>query len=194
MKKLVFATNNAHKLEEVRAILKEEFAVVGLEDIGCNEDIPETGDTFRANASIKSHFVLKNFQMDCFADDTGLEVDALGGQPGIYSARYAGKNASYEQNVDKLLLELDNLQNRKARFRTVISLLLNGEEYFFEGVIEGMIISERKGINGFGYDPVFVPDGYEQTFAEMDPKLKNSLSHRARAVKKLADFLLGNSN
>lgn len=191
MKKLVFATNNLHKLEEVSAILQKKFEVVGLAQIGCYEDIPETGTTLEANASIKSHYVLNRHNIDCFADDTGLEVDALDGQPGVYSARYAGENASYEQNVEKLLSELGNSKNRRARFRTIISLLMHGKEYFFEGVVEGKIISERKGDHGFGYDPVFVPDGYEQTFAEMDAALKNSISHRAKAVQKLVDFLLG---
>jgi XTP/dITP diphosphohydrolase len=190
MKKLVFATNNAHKLEEVRAILQEKFEVAGLADIGCKTDIPETGTTLEANASIKSHFVVNNYNQDCFADDTGLEVDALDGQPGVYSARYAGENASYRQNVDKLLKELDAFENRKARFRTVISLMMDGKEHFFEGVVEGRIIKVRKGSSGFGYDPVFVPDGYTQTFAEMDANLKNSISHRAKAIQKLADFLL----
>lgn len=192
MKKLVFATKNPHKLEEVRAILKEKYTVAGLADLGCAEDIPETGTTLEANASIKSHYIFNSYQLDCFADDTGLEVDALDGKPGVYSARYAGANASYEQNVDKLLSELHDSENRKARFRTVISLLLNGEEYFFEGIVEGKIINERKGSGGFGYDPVFVPDGYEQSFAEMDANLKNSISHRAKAVQKLAKFLLLN--
>ncbi len=193
MKKLVFATNNSHKLKEVRAILKEKFEVIGLVDIGCQEDIAETGTTLKANASIKSQYVVNNYQKDCFADDTGLEVDALGGRPGVYSARYAGENASYEQNVDKLLMELGHSGNRAARFRTVISLMLTGKEYLFEGVVEGKITRERKGSSGFGYDPVFLPDGYEQTFAEMDATLKNSISHRARAIQKLADFLLHNS-
>ncbi len=190
MKKLVFATNNAHKLSEVRAILQEQFDVAGLADIDCKTDIPETGTTLEANASIKSHFVVQNYKLDCFADDTGLEVDALDGQPGVYSARYAGENASYRQNVDKLLKELDAFENRKARFRTVISLMMDGKEHFFEGVVEGRIIKVRNSSSGFGYDPVFVPDGYTQTFAEMDANLKNSISHRAKAIQKLADFLL----
>lgn len=192
MKKLVFATNNAHKLEEVRAILQEKFEVAGLDDIGCASDIPETGTTLQANASIKSHFVINNYKIDCFADDTGLEVNVLDGRPGVYSARYAGENASYEQNVDKLLMEMEASVDRKARFRTVISLMMDGIEYFFEGVVEGRIIRQRKGNSGFGYDPVFVPDGYEKTFAEMDASLKNNISHRARAIQKLADFLLNN--
>ncbi|MCB2208843.1 MAG: non-canonical purine NTP diphosphatase [Bacteroidetes bacterium] len=192
MKKLVFATNNPHKLEEVHAILQEKFEVAGLADIGCTTDIPETGTTLQDNASIKSHFVVNHYKLDCFADDTGLEVQALGGRPGVYSARYAGENASYEQNVDKLLTELNHKENRKARFRTVISLMMNHKEYFFEGVVNGRIINQRKGNSGFGYDPVFVPDGYDQTFAEMDASLKNSISHRGKAIQKLADFLLHN--
>lgn len=192
MKKLVFATNNLHKLEEVRAILKEKFEVAGLADIGCHEEIPETGVTLKENASIKSHYVVSHYQTDCFADDTGLEVDALDGRPGVYSARYAGENTSYEQNVDKLLLELAGKTNPKARFRTVISLVMEGREYLFEGTVEGKIIKERKGSGGFGYDPVFVPDGYEQSFAEMDANLKNRISHRVKAVQKLANFLLLN--
>jgi len=192
MKKLVFATNNPHKLEEVRAILQEKFEVAGLGDIGCTTDIPETGTTLQDNASIKSHFVVNHYKLDCFADDTGLEVEALGGRPGVYSARYAGENTSYEQNVDKLLSEMNHKENRKGRFRTVISLMMDYKEYFFEGVVDGRIIKHRKGNSGFGYDPVFVPDGYDQTFAEMDASLKNSISHRGKAIQKLADFLLHN--
>jgi XTP/dITP diphosphohydrolase len=192
MKKLVFATNNPHKLEEVRAILQQKFEVAGLADIGCHKEIPETGTTLEENASIKSHYVVNQYQTDCFADDTGLEVDAMDGKPGVYSARYAGKNASYEQNVDKLLQQMEGKDKRKARFRTVVSLVMEGKEYLFEGAIEGKIIHERKGSGGFGYDPVFVPDGYTQTFAEMNANMKNSISHRAKAVQKLADFLLHN--
>ncbi|RLD34482.1 MAG: non-canonical purine NTP pyrophosphatase [Bacteroidetes bacterium] len=190
MEKLVFATNNPHKLQEVRAMLAGKFEVAGLKDIGCTEDIPETGVTLDENASIKSHYVLHNYQIDCFADDTGLEVDALGGRPGVYSARYAGEGASYEKNVTKLLKELADKTDRTARFRTVISLILNGNEYRFEGTVEGRIIKERRGSSGFGYDPVFIPEGYSQTFAEMDPDLKNRISHRARATQKFVDFLL----
>lgn len=192
MKKLVFATNNPHKLEEVRAILQQKFEVAGLADIGCHREIPETGTTLEENASIKSHYVVNQYQTDCFADDTGLEVDALEGKPGVYSARYAGENASYEQNVDKLLLELAGKTNRDARFRTVISLVMDDKEYQFEGIVDGKIINERKGKDGFGYDPVFMPNGYDQTFAEMDASLKNSISHRAKAVQKLVKFLFQN--
>ncbi len=189
MKKLVFATNNPHKLQEVREILSGQYEVVGLKDIGFTGDIPETGTTLDENASIKSHFVLEHYGMDCFADDTGLEVEALNGAPGVYSARYAGEEATYEKNVDKLLKELSGKTNRSARFRTVISLLLDGKEYTFEGTVEGKIIEERRGEGGFGYDPVFVPEGYEQTFAEMDAVLKNKISHRGRATRKLVEFL-----
>ncbi len=194
MKKLVFATNNAHKLEEVRAILAGKYEVAGLKDIGFNGDIPETGTTLDENASIKSHFVADRYWMNCFADDTGLEVEALDGAPGVYSARYSGKDATYEKNVDKLLKELSGKTNRAARFRTVISLLLDGQEYKFEGVVTGKIIEERRGKGGFGYDPVFVPDGYEQTFAEMEPDLKNKISHRGRAIRKFAEFLRPEEN
>lgn len=192
MKKLVFATNNPHKLEEVRAILQQKFEVAGLADIGCHREIPETGTTLEENASIKSHYVVNQYQTDCFADDTGLEVDALEGKPGVYSARYAGENASYEQNVDKLLLQLAGKTNRDARFRTVISLVMDDKEYQFEGIVDGKIINERKGKDGFGYDPVFMPNGYDQTLAEMDASLKNSISHRAKAVQKLVKFLFQN--
>ena len=190
MKKLVFATNNKHKLQEVSAMLAQKFYVAGLADMGCFEDIPETGATLEENASIKSQYVVDRFHTDCFADDTGLEVDALDGRPGVYSARYAGEGATYEKNVDKLLEELDGKTIRTARFRTVISLILNGKEYLFDGVVEGRIIEERRGGSGFGYDPVFVPNGYEQTFAEMEPELKNKISHRAIATQKFANFIL----
>ena len=189
MKKLVFATNNPHKLQEVREILAGQYEVVGLKDIGFTGDIPETGTTLDENASIKSHFVLEQFGMDCFADDTGLEVEALDGAPGVYSARYAGEDATYEKNVDRLLKELSGKTGRAARFRTVISLLLDGEEYKFEGIVNGEIIEERRGDGGFGYDPVFVPEGYDQTFAEMDAAQKNKISHRGRATRKLVGFL-----
>ena len=189
MKKLVFATNNPHKLQEVREILAGQYEVVGLKDIGFSGDIPETGTTLDENASVKSHFVLERFGMDCFADDTGLEVEALDGAPGVYSARYAGEDATYEKNVDRLLKELSGKTGRAARFRTVISLLLDGEEYKFEGIVNGEIIEERRGDGGFGYDPVFVPEGYDQTFAEMDAAQKNKISHRGRATRKLVGFL-----
>lgn len=190
MKKIVFATNNKHKLEEIREILGENFEIVSLKDIGCDVDIPETGNTLEDNALQKAEYVKQHYGLDCFADDTGLEVDALNGAPGIHSARYAeGTDHDSNANMDKLLKELGNNNNRKARFRTVIALLLNGETHLFEGIVNGKIIYEKHGTEGFGYDPIFVPDGYEQSFAELGMEIKNQISHRARAVKKLADFL-----
>lgn len=189
MKKIVFATNNAHKLEELRNILSGRYQVLGLTDIGFYEDIPETGDTLAENASLKSKHIFDRFEIDCFSDDTGLEVDVLNGKPGVYSARYAGENSTYEQNVDKLLNALKGLENRTARFKTVISLIQNGKEYQFEGSVEGVITKDKHGAEGFGYDPVFLPLGYNQTFAEMPAELKNKISHRGKAVVKLVDFL-----
>lgn len=190
MKKIVFATNNKHKLEEIREILGENFEIVSLKDIGCDVDIPETGNTLEDNALQKAEYVKQHYGLDCFADDTGLEVDALNGAPGIHSARYAeGTDHDSNANMDKLLKELGNNNNRKARFRTVIALLLNGETHLFEGIVNGKIIYEKHGTEGFGYDPIFVPDGYEQSFAELGMEIKNQISHRARAVKKLAEFL-----
>jgi len=189
MKKIVFATNNTHKLEEIRSILHDKYEVLSLKDIGYNKDIPETGETLKENASIKSHTIFNKFKIDCFSDDTGLEVDALGGKPGVYSARFAGENSSYEQNVDKLLEELYGVEDRHAAFSTIISLFINGVEHFFEGRIEGEITCERNGNEGFGYDPVFRPIGYNSTFAEMTPELKNKISHRGLATEKLVRFL-----
>lgn len=189
MKKIIFATNNAHKLLEVRALLVNIFEVVSLKELGFEEEIPETGVTLAENASQKSHFIYERYGLDCFADDTGLVVDALGGAPGVYSARYAGEHATYEENVTKLLHELDGKQNRSARFKTVVSLILNGEESQFEGRVEGQILERRSGKSGFGYDPVFLPDGYSATFAEMPPELKNRISHRGKAMQKLVAFL-----
>ena len=189
-RKLVFATNNAHKLEEVAAILGDQVELLSLNDIGCQTDIPETAETLEGNALLKSSFIYNNYHLDCFADDTGLEVEALNGAPGVYSARYAGPGHDSEANMDKLLHEMENKKNRKARFRTVIALILNGKEYLFEGIVKGTIIEEKRGDQGFGYDPVFVPEGYDQTFAQLGSSVKNSISHRARAVIKLHDFLL----
>ncbi|HVS91219.1 MAG TPA: non-canonical purine NTP diphosphatase [Mucilaginibacter sp.] len=189
--KLVFATNNRHKLEEVSAKLDGQIALLTLEDIGCRDDIEETGSTFRENASIKSHYVYEQYGLDCFGDDSGLEVEALDGKPGVYSARYAGKHGDHHANNDKLLAELEGAENRKARFKTVISLMWKGREYFFEGSVEGTIRHEKAGKEGFGYDPLFQPDGYDITFAEMSLAEKNKLSHRARAVEKLVEFLTG---
>lgn len=188
-KQFVFATNNLHKLQEVRAILGDDYDILSLADINCSVDIPETGTTLQENALIKAKFVKENYGYDCFADDTGLEVEALNNAPGVFSARYAGEDHNSARNVAKLLQELDGKQNRKARFRTVIAFLRGEEEFLFEGRVDGSIISERKGDSGFGYDPIFVPEGFSVTFAEMGEDAKNKISHRARAVQKLNDFL-----
>ena len=189
-RKLVFATNNAHKLEEVAAILGDQVELLSLNDIGCQADIPETAETLEGNALLKSSYIYKNYHLDCFADDTGLEVEALNGAPGVYSARYAGGEGHDAQaNMLKLLHELDGKENRKAQFRTAISLILDGKEYLFEGVIKGEIIKEKLGDSGFGYDPVFMPEGYDRTFAELGNDIKNQISHRALAVQKLCEFL-----
>ena len=207
MNKIVFATNNQHKLEEIRSILGDDFEVLSLSDIGCHEDIPETSDTLEGNATQKAQYVFDKYGYDCFADDTGLEVDALGGEPGIYSARYAALDGDdsishdSEANMAKLLRKLEGVENRKARFRTVIALIttkdnspsLIGREgvglLLFEGIVNGSIISERRGGEGFGYDPIFQPEGYDKTFAELGSEIKNHISHRARAVEKLAHYL-----
>lgn len=191
MKDLVFATNNAHKVEEVRNKLNGLFSIRTLSEIGCTEDIPETSDTLQGNASQKSHYLHDKFHCNCFADDTGLEVEALDGAPGVYSARYAGPAKDSEANIDKLLAELQNKSNRRARFRTVISLFLEDKEYFFEGIVTGTILTERHGNGGFGYDPVFQPDGYDCSFSELTMEEKNSISHRGRAVEELIKFLNG---
>lgn len=190
MKRLVFATNNAHKLEEVAAILGDQIELLSLKDIGCHADIPETADTLEGNALLKSSYIFDNYHLDCFADDTGLEVEALDGAPGVYSARYAGGEGHDAQaNMLKLLRNMEGKENRKAQFRTAISLILDGKQYLFEGVIKGEIIKEKRGDAGFGYDPVFVPEGYDQTFAELGNDIKNKISHRALAVNKLCEFL-----
>ena len=190
MKKLVFATNNAHKLEEIRAILGDKVEILSLNDIDCHADIPETADTLQGNAALKAQYIYENYGLDCFADDTGLEVEVLNGAPGIYSARYAGgEGHDSEANMKKLLSEMQDKENRRARFRTVICLIEGGKEHFFEGIVNGSIIRERKGGAGFGYDPIFMPDGYSETFAEMGNDEKNKISHRARAVQKLCEYL-----
>ena len=205
MNKIVFATNNQHKLEEIRSILGEDFEVLSLSDIGCHEDIPETSDTLEGNAMQKAQYVFDKYGYACFADDTGLEVEALGGEPGIYSARYAALDGDEsishdsEANMAKLLRKLEGIENRKARFRTVIALITNAPLPFgegmgerlqlFEGIVNGSIIKERRGGEGFGYDPIFQPAGYDKTFAELGNEVKNHISHRARAVQKLADYL-----
>lgn len=188
-KKLVFATNNAHKLEEVKEVVGENFEIVSLDDIGCSDDIEETGTTLEANALIKARYIKQKYGYDCFGDDTGLEVEVLNGAPGVYSARYAGNGHDAKANIKKLLQAMDGEKNRTARFRTVIALIMNGKEYLFEGEIKGKIITEERGTTGFGYDPVFVPDGCENTFAELGTDIKNSISHRALAIRSLCDFL-----
>lgn len=191
-KKLVFATNNAHKLEEMRAILGDKVEILSLKDIHCEADIPETADTLEGNAKLKAEYIHAHYGLDCFADDTGLEVEVLGGAPGVYSARYAGGDGhDSEANMKKLLAELDGKANRKAQFRTVICLMEGEEIHLFEGIVKGEIIREKRGASGFGYDPVFVPEGHTETFAEMGAEEKNKISHRARAVQRLCDFLSG---
>ena len=185
---LVFATNNLHKTAEVASILAPQYSVLNLKDIGCTVDIPETGATFSENAVLKSTYVRNNYQLDCFADDSGLEVEALNNEPGIFSARYSGQRGD-AINMNYLLQKMQGLANRNARFVTVISLLSKGKSYLFEGTIEGKLLAAPVGDNGFGYDPIFVPNGYEVTFAQMDVALKNKISHRALAMQKLIAFL-----
>jgi XTP/dITP diphosphohydrolase len=189
MKELVFATNNKHKLMEIRAIAGDRFRILSLSDIGCIEDIVEDAPTIEGNASLKANFIWKKFGIDCFADDTGLEIEALEGRPGVKSARYAGEDCNPENNIRKVLLELKEIQDRRARFKTIISLITGGEERLFEGTVEGVILEKKRGKEGFGYDPVFLPDGYNLTFAEMPAEEKNKISHRGRAVQKLIGYL-----
>ena len=199
--KIVFATNNQHKLQEIRDILGSDYEVVSLKEIGCNVDIPETGNTLEENALQKAQYVYDHYHLSCFADDTGLEVEALDGAPGVHSARYAeGTDHDSEANMAKLLRELDGKENRKARFRTVICYIEKKDVcpcgctsikkiYQFDGIVEGHIATEKQGTEGFGYDPIFVPEGYDQSFAQLGEEIKNSISHRARAVAKLAEYL-----
>lgn len=208
MATLVFASNNAHKLEEIRSILGEKFEIKSLKDIGCDVDIPETSDTFRGNALQKAQYIKNNFGLDCFADDSGLQVEAVGNMPGVYSARFAAKyaeefgldpdslgEAKDERNMNCLLKRLDSIGafdgkgKTKACFRTSVALVYNGEEHFFDGTVDGYIIPEKRGNGGFGYDPIFIPEGYDKTFAELGNDVKNGISHRARAVAKLVEFL-----
>jgi len=189
VKKLLFATNNQHKLSEIRQILQPNYDITSLKEIGCIDELPETQNTLKGNALQKAMYIYQKYGINCFADDTGLEIDALNGAPGVYSARFAGINVTYKQNVDKVMALMKDIENRSARFRTVIALILEGKEYFFDGAVEGEIITEERGQSGFGYDPVFMPKGYDKTFAEMTDEEKNSISHRGLAVKKLTDFL-----
>jgi XTP/dITP diphosphohydrolase len=188
-KSIVFATNNEHKLKEIQEILNEKVSVFSLKDIDCFDEIPEDHDTLEDNALQKARYIYDKFGVSCFADDTGLEVEALGGNPGVYSARYAGEAKSSEENVKKLLHNLQNVDNKTAQFRTVIAFINNGEEHIFEGIVKGNIINENRGANGFGYDPVFIPEGYTKTFAELSSDEKNKISHRAIAINKLVQFL-----
>ena len=187
--KLVFASNNKNKIQEIQALVPSVIQIVSLEEIGCTEDIPETADTIEGNAILKANYVTEKYGYDCFADDTGLEVVALNGAPGVYSARYAGEQKDANDNMDKLLSELKDKSNRKANFKTVIALNLNGKQNLFTGIINGKIIKEKMGTNGFGYDPIFVADGYEKTFAELSMEEKSTISHRGIAVKELILFL-----
>ncbi len=185
---IIFATHNQHKTEEVRAILGPDYQIKNLPDIG-GPDIPETADTLKGNALQKAQYVVDHYHCNCFADDTGLEIEVLDGRPGVYSARYAGEGCSYQDNVRKVLAEMEGMTNRRACFKTVIALILDGEQYFFEGRIDGEILTEQRGTDGFGYDPIFKPLGFRQTFAEMSAIAKNTISHRGRAMQQLKEFL-----
>jgi XTP/dITP diphosphohydrolase len=189
--KLVFATNNKHKLEEMRAILGDKVELLSLAEIGCFDDIPETADTLEGNALIKARYIYEKYAVSCFADDTGLEVEALDGAPGVYSARYAGENNDSQANMNKLLQNLTGKSNRNAQFRTVIALIIEGNENLFEGIVRGRIAEERQGEAGFGYDPIFVPEGCDESFAQMAAEKKNSMSHRSRAAAALNEYLQG---
>ena len=190
--KLVFATNNKHKLEEVRDIVGDRVEILSLNDINCNDEIPETADTLQGNALIKARYIYEKYGVDCFADDTGLEVEALDGAPGVYSARYAGEECDSEANMQKLLQNLTGKSERNAQFRTVIALIINGEEKLFNGVVKGEISTGKMGDSGFGYDPIFIPEGFSQSFAQMSSEMKNSISHRYRATEQLSNYLKEN--
>lgn len=187
--KLVFASNNKNKIQEIQALVPSDFQILSLEDIGCYEEIPETADTIEGNAILKANYVTSNYGYDCFADDTGLEVDALNGAPGVYSARYAGEQKDANDNMDKLLQELKDKSNRNANFKTVIALNLNGKQNLFTGIINGKIIEEKMGTNGFGYDPIFIAEGHQKTFAQLTLEEKALISHRGIAVAQLIEFL-----
>ena len=186
---LVFATNNKNKIEEVKQLLSNNFSILSLLDINCEEELPETGNTLEYNASEKAWHIYKKFKKNCFADDTGLEIDALDGRPGVISARYASEQKNAEDNINKVLLQMKNIANKRCNFKTIMSLIINNKEYLFKGIINGTILSEPKGKKGFGYDPIFLPEGFTKSFAEMDMEEKNKISHRALAVKKLVAFL-----
>ena len=189
--KLVFATNNQNKVNEIKSLLGEGVEILSLKDIGCNEELPETQETLEGNALQKARYVADNYNVNCFADDTGLEVESLNGAPGVYSARYAGEQCTAEDNMTKILSELDGKENREAKFRTIVALILKGEEHSFEGIIDGSITRTKSGSDGFGYDPIFQPNGFDGTFSEMSMAEKNAISHRGKAVAKLIEFLKG---
>lgn len=188
--KLVFATNNQHKLQEIKQLLNGSFELLSLNDIGCEEEIPENQETLEGNAAEKSFYIFNKYGLNCFADDTGLEIEALNGEPGVYSARYAGEERNADRNMNRVLAKLDKIKNRKARFRTVISLVIGGRETQFEGIVNGSILEEKRGKSGFGYDPIFLPDESKLCFAEMPLDEKNKISHRGRAVQKLVEYLI----
>ncbi len=194
MKELVIVSANSHKIGEIKAILPASYHLMTLNDLGFKEDIPETGTSFKENAFIKANTIYEKFQKDCFADDSGLIVEALNGEPGVLSARYAGPNASYHDNNMKILSKMQGISNRNASFVCVICLIMDGKPYFFEGSVNGKIIHELKGTKGFGYDPLFIPDGYDKTFAELNPEIKNKISHRSRALAEMIQFLQQKSN
>lgn len=188
--RLVFATHNENKAREIQSIMPQGVHILSLDDIGCDEDIPETGSTLEENALLKARYVWEKFGMNCFADDTGLEIEALNGEPGVYSARYAGSQKNPDDNMEKVLKNLEGSIDRTARFKTSIALILHGDEHLFDGIVEGRISSEKKGDHGFGYDPIFVPENHGRTFAEMSLEEKNTMSHRARALEKMVHFLI----
>lgn len=187
--KLVFASNNKNKIAEIQSMLPESITILSLEDINCFEDIPETADTIEGNAILKADYVTQKYGYDCFADDTGLEVDAINGEPGVYSARYAGEQKNADDNMNKLLKALENNKNRSAQFKTVITLNLEGKQYLFTGIAKGEITETKTGTNGFGYDPIFKPENFDKTFAELPLEIKNTIGHRGKAVQQLIDFL-----
>lgn len=189
MQTLVLATGNPHKVEEIQEVLAGRFHIQGLKDINCPTDLPETSDTLEGNALQKARYVYEHYQMDCFAEDTGLEIEALGGEPGVYTARYAGPQKDPDDNMALVLEKLQHKTNRRARFRTVVALIIQGREYTFEGIVNGTIAHRKQGAGGFGYDPIFIPEGYDQTFAQLPASEKNKISHRGLAIRKLIDFL-----
>lgn len=193
MKELVFATNNAHKIEEVAFAVGDKFKILSLKDINCDDDIEETGITFKENASLKTHHIYQKYKLDCFADDSGLEIEALNGDPGVFSARYAGEHGNHKANIERVLEQMEDEKNRNAHFKTVIFLIWKGQEYWFEGVVNGTIRTDISGSGGFGYDPIFQPEGYAITFAEIPLEEKNKISHRGKAVAQLIQFLKSQS-